>query len=663
MVERGVSSSRRAAVHPIPVWRRAAYGLCTCAFLLVALESSLYLGGIERVPEHRDPYVSFAGRRPLFVASGPAGKWRVTAPERRRYFNAQQFLAEKPLGGKRIFCLGGSTTYGHPYDDRTSFCGWLRALLTEVDPENRWEVVNAGGISYASYRVAALMEELGDLSPDVFIVLTGHNEFLEARSYPRLLQHLPSSVLGLASLASSSRSFALVHRVLHGSGAEQAPGVARLPMEVDALLDHSIGLSAYTRDDERRSGVLAHFELNLRRMEGLARSVGAELLWVVPASNLRDCAPFKSAFDPALSESEQQSLSKRVLLARTAQAAGRYALAAARWSDVLELDPAYSEALYQLGHVQFLRGHEDEARALWSRARDTDVCPLRAPSGFQAAIHDVARESGSMLVDFPLLLERLAEQRSYPASPGAELFLDHVHPTPEVHGILAEAILGELVRTGRVQASRPLEASIREKVQAAIATARSPRQEGIALRNLAKVLSWAGKTPEAARLARQAIQTLGPDAESAFILGAAALEREDDRAAQRWFTRTLELDPNYAKAHTNLGIVLGRLGDRTGARTHYDAALSIEPASASALYQRAGLAFDEGDYVGAIRDYEQAAALDPDDLESRVELARTLFRSGDRAGAFRAYRRLERLPGLRADERHRVRHLARELGL
>ena len=78
----------------------------------------------------------------------------------RRFFNKQQFDRKKDKGVTRVFCLGGSTTFGRPYDDLTSFCGWLRELLPVADPSRKWELINAGGISYASYRVAALMEEL-----------------------------------------------------------------------------------------------------------------------------------------------------------------------------------------------------------------------------------------------------------------------------------------------------------------------------------------------------------------------------------------------------------------------------------------------------------------------------------------------------------------------
>ncbi|MFW6168867.1 MAG: hypothetical protein ACODAD_00150 [Planctomycetota bacterium] len=59
----------------------------------------------------------------------------------------------------------------------------LREFLPVAHPSRRWEVVNAGGVGYASYRVAKLMEELVRYEPDLFIIYSGHNEFLKRRTY------------------------------------------------------------------------------------------------------------------------------------------------------------------------------------------------------------------------------------------------------------------------------------------------------------------------------------------------------------------------------------------------------------------------------------------------------------------------------------------------
>ena len=88
-----------------------------------ALEVLLAMFGMHPIVRDGDPYVGFAANIPLFVeqpdAAGPP--WMVTAPNKKRWFNAQRFMKTKPAATYRIFSLGGSTTYGRPYDDRGSF--------------------------------------------------------------------------------------------------------------------------------------------------------------------------------------------------------------------------------------------------------------------------------------------------------------------------------------------------------------------------------------------------------------------------------------------------------------------------------------------------------------------------------------------------------------
>ena len=168
----------------LPWWKKSLFALLTTLAFFLLLEGVLWLAGVEIITAGRDPYVGFADNLPLFVpetdADGPI--WMTTAANKREWFNVQRFPREKAPGTRRVFCLGGSTTYGRPYDDTTSFSAWLRELLPSATAETRWEVINAGGISYASYRVAALMEELTPYQPDLFVVYTGHNEFLEERA-------------------------------------------------------------------------------------------------------------------------------------------------------------------------------------------------------------------------------------------------------------------------------------------------------------------------------------------------------------------------------------------------------------------------------------------------------------------------------------------------
>ena len=63
--------------------------------------------------------------------------------------------------------LGGSTVQGRPFSIETAFSTWLELSLTAADPSRIWQVVNCGGVSYASYRLAPIVDESSCYKPDL----------------------------------------------------------------------------------------------------------------------------------------------------------------------------------------------------------------------------------------------------------------------------------------------------------------------------------------------------------------------------------------------------------------------------------------------------------------------------------------------------------------
>ncbi len=228
--------------------RRLIFSLIPVGLLLLLIEGLLALAGVQPVTEVRDPYVGFANQSPLFeeITNGPTAGTMSTAYPKLVWFNQQSFPRVKPAGTKRIFCLGGSTTFGRPYSDPTSYVGWMRELLAVADTSSKWEVINAGGVSYASYRVAALMEELSQYQPDLFVVYSAHNEFLERRTYAGMFEQ-SQFFIDLQATAARTRTFALLDRWLIGQSTADQPSDI-LPAEVDERLNHTIGPADYTRD-------------------------------------------------------------------------------------------------------------------------------------------------------------------------------------------------------------------------------------------------------------------------------------------------------------------------------------------------------------------------------------------------------------------------------
>ncbi len=262
----------------LPLWQAVLLPVVSVLVFFLLLEGGLALFGVSPVLKTEDPFVGFAANVPLYVPDPDAARGiDGHRPNKLRYFNQQSFPREKDPETYRIFTLGGSTTYGRPYSDTTSFAGWLRELLPLVDASRKWEVINAGGISYASYRVAHLMEELVRYQPDLFIVYTGHNEFLEERTYGEI-REMPAAIRSTVALLSRTRTWSAMNTAMQSLGVAPQTNNAshdQLSGEVNAILDRSAGLERYTRDDALQAKIFEHYRISLERMAALARSVGA----------------------------------------------------------------------------------------------------------------------------------------------------------------------------------------------------------------------------------------------------------------------------------------------------------------------------------------------------------------------------------------------------
>jgi len=435
-------SARRRRV----VFRVAAI-LLSLLPLLVA-EVVCRMAGWGRITEIDDPYVGFTATHPLFELDATGRRYEI-AKSRQTYFRPDSFSAAKPADEFRVFCLGGSTVQGRPYAIETSFTTWLELSLRAADERRRWRVVNCGGVSYASYRLAPIIEELLAYEPDLFIVYTGHNEFLEDRTY-RDVKRSSWFVRRLHEAASRLRIYNVARATWLGMTAVDPAASAaaleeqqiNLPAEVDALLDYRGGLAEYHRDDGWQRDVADHYEFNLRRMVRLAREAGVPIVLVNPVSNLKDCPPFK--FEPSVQDQHRREQFDALWEAAKAarEPDGRIELL----ETAVALDSRHAGAHFLLGLSYLETGRLDVAQQALLHAKDEDICPLRMIEPLHQRLGRVARATGTPLVDVRALLAE--------ASPGGlvgnELLLDHIHPTINGHQRIAAALLDQLASLGLV---------------------------------------------------------------------------------------------------------------------------------------------------------------------------------------------------------------------
>ncbi len=616
----------------LPLRRKLLYGAITTAALLGLFELTLWAIGVAPASQKSDPWIGFSGQSRLFIDSkSPSGQpILVTAENRLSWFNRQSFLRDKPPDAYRIFCLGGSTTYGRPYDDRTSFAGFLRAFLPEIDPSRQWEVINAGGISYASYRIEVLTRELAQYQPDLFVLYTGHNEFLEDRTYSSLID-TPEPIRRAVGLASWSRTFSLAQRVLRGT--PESPDRPTLPAEVDAILDRAVGPDAYHRDDRWQAQVRAHFRTTLGRIVDIARDAGATVVLVVPASNLRDCAPFKSEHRDDLTNEPLREFRANLRAAEEAIQAGQFAEALSRIDRAVQIDPRHAAAQYLRGRVLVETGDTKAARQALVRAREEDVCPLRAVEAIQETVRDVAAKGRIPVIDFAAL----ADRESADGIPGANWFLDHVHPTIEGNQRLARELADKLIEMNVVSAQPSWTSDGFQRVAQRLAGEIDPRDHALALRNLAKVLNWAGKVDEADRLALQAAEHLPDDAEARRMAGFAKLRLNQTDEAQPLFEAALRIQPDDARALCGLGEVYTRFGQHEAARDCFLRAVAADPKHAPAQFNLGNSLRMLGQLPAAEAAYGKAISLSPEDPDTHKNLGLVLLAQGDIDGTVRHF--------------------------
>lgn len=454
----------------LSVRKKLLFAVITLAVVGVMFEWTLAIVGV-RPGTSDDPYVGFSSYSPVMRPTRDDSGEIVfhTAPNKLVWFNHQTFPLKKPDGTRRIICVGGSTTYGRPFADATSYSGYLRRLLPLADPSHRYEVINAGGVSYASYRVAAVMQEFAAYEPDLFIVYSVHNEFLERRTYVSMFEK-PQWRMGAESVLRKTRTWAALEKIRDNFLREPSSSAETLSTEVDERLNHTAGPSDYERDEVWQQKVLQHYEFNLNRMVAIAKEAGANIVFIDPASNEKDCSPFKT-----------------------------------------------DELFYEDGRDLFEIGLYDDALVAFTAAIDRDICPLRATSPIAEIGRRVAKQQNVPRVPFcERLRTECLRQYGHPCL-GEEYFVDHVHPTIAAHRDLAAWIIETLQGTGWITDNHlnPLDiSSVDEEIRGAIV----PRDHAISFRNLAKVLHWAGKFDEASRRAMDALRLLPNDLESRFVL-------------------------------------------------------------------------------------------------------------------------------------------------
>ncbi len=632
--------------------KKLLFGTASTLFFFFVLELFLMLLGVSTIASSSDPSAGFSRQIPLLAASTNAEGEKIltTAANKESWFNIQSFTKKKPPGTKRVFCVGGSTTFGRPFSDSASYVRWVRELLVEVQPDVQWEVINAGGVSYASYRVAAVMNELAQYEPDLFIVYSAQNEFLERRTYAHMFEN-QSWLNDFSAILQSTRTGSVVQRLTdrmrttalseENEDSKTLPDrVAAFPEEVDEMLNHSVGPIQYERDPEWRQEVIGEYRKNLQRMISIAQAAGANIAFITPVSNLRGTSPMKSLFDE---NTDVTALTLQLNKAKDLFRSGEVDDALTIVRAILETSPNSADTQFLLGQILFARKEWTKAEQAFERALNEDICSLRAIKPLRETLRSVAAKAGVPLIDAENLLRQLSIEEHGHACFGDDYFLDHVHPTLEIHRALGEWIIDALIANAIIEGESPSSASV-EEVQNRVDASIDYQETTIAFRNLAKVNHWAGKFQEAIVAAERSLAISPNDLESRFLLADSLNNLERFAEAHAQYQTLFEIE-DYSRAHLPYGELLLNSGMTEQAEPYLIAALITDNEEHMArAYYDLGLLYSATDqYEVAISALENVIDAYPDDKATMVLLAYCLRKNGRPSDAIKLLTRLLKL--------------------
>jgi len=139
------------------------------------------------------------------------------------------------------------------------------------------------------------------------------------------------------------------------------------------------------------------------------------------------------------------------------------------------------------------------------------------------------------------------------------------------------------------------------------------------------------------------VRPLVPPADAAEVWFARASQWDGD--PQHWesavdaYERVVAIDPGYAAAWNNLGLLQHRMGHYERARECYERALAAEETCCQAAFNLGSLQEDLGDFHAAVTWYRLALEMQPDYADSHFNLAGVLEKLGRRDAAARHWRR------------------------
>ena len=350
---------------------------------------------------------------PLFynVTEGDTSYTQINSQVGERYFDKaimpvpnlypQKFSSEKRTETIRIFCLGGSTTAGFPYEMTVPFSQQLALLLKADYPGRDFEVINMGLSAINSFTIVDWIPDILKQQPDLILLYMGHNEFYGAYGTGSTISlgH-DGRIVRLILKMQKFRVVQMISSIIRGFSDPLSAGANPTLMEKvidDKFIESNSVLRIKTREN---------FSANLDVILNACKSAGVPVVLSNLVSNIKDQIPLDMTSNPQ----------------RTSTKANK---------------------LYLKGLREFRQGDTTTAHISLTREKNQDQVPFRGNDYLIEILQVKAGRFAHPIVDMKSAFRRASNS----SIPGNELFSDHLHPNPIGYHLMAREFRKAIDRT------------------------------------------------------------------------------------------------------------------------------------------------------------------------------------------------------------------------
>lgn len=339
----------------------------------------------------------------------------------------------------RLFALGGSTTYGTPYEhEKLGFPEATQRALNSRE-NDQWEVINMGVAGMDASGFPHLINEIKELDADGLIIYTGNNEIrgalLEActNPYREGIQRTLNEIRIIQLLQDQYRRFRKVSVQPSEINRQQSDCMQEA---LSASFQESPTATQFPlRDDPLYWRAVERFKDGLTRSLELAEEHGLPVFLVVPAINLL-ASPEHAAPNTRLDTQTRDRF-------ETALQKAQISDALEDWQNAYALDPTHALVNYQIGHHLINKSEIIAARTHLETAAERDYLSKRPTPHLQKEMLTFCNHGSNVhCVD----VSTVFEEKSPNGIAGSELFVDFCHPNqsqgiPLISATLSEAIM------------------------------------------------------------------------------------------------------------------------------------------------------------------------------------------------------------------------------